>query len=172
MKSSEHPYLKWAAYGIVLLVLYLLQTSKGIWHPLFGYYPDMLPFFIGTIALLEGETCGAALGILAGLLCDITRGGPDGLCAVLFGTFGYLLGAFSDRYFGKNILSAFLMGAVMSVGINLLRYLFYYAILYHVSIARGAIVIGMELLVSMIFFPAVYLIVRGIYQHFLPDDGE
>jgi len=61
---------KFAAYVLVLLVLYVLQTTPGLFA-IFGVKPMLVVPAAIAIAMYEGEFVGGLFGAFAGLLCDM-----------------------------------------------------------------------------------------------------
>ena len=62
-------------YTIELLLLYVLQTTRGLVPEFSGTRPLMLVCAAMMIALFEGDVTGLIFGIAAGLLIDM--GGAD-----------------------------------------------------------------------------------------------
>ena len=75
-------------YAIELLLLYVLQTTRGLVPEFSGTRPLMLVCAAMMIALFEGDVTGLIFGIAAGLLIDM--GGADvlGFHALLLGLLG------------------------------------------------------------------------------------
>ena len=61
---------KYAAYAMILLVLYVLQTTPGLFV-VYGAKPMLVVPAAIAIAMHEGELVGGLFGALAGLLCDM-----------------------------------------------------------------------------------------------------
>ena len=75
----------------------------------------LLPLFalltVHTLGLLLGRTRGSLLGMLAGLLVDITLSTPLGLMTLFYGGLGYLGGWFGRKMF-RNPLAPIISAAV------------------------------------------------------------
>jgi len=89
---------KYLVYIILLTLLYVLQTTPGLFV-IFGAKPMLVVPAAIAIAMCEGEFVGGWYGAFAGLLCDI--GG-----SMLFGFNGLLLTFFCV---GAGLLVAHLM---------------------------------------------------------------
>lgn len=61
---------KYAAYVVVMVVLYVVQTTPGF-LAVFGVKPNFVIPAAICIAMLEGEYIGGLYGALAGILCDL-----------------------------------------------------------------------------------------------------
>jgi len=62
--------IKYTAYGLLLLFLYVLQTTPGLFVIL-GSKPMLVVPAAIAIAMYEGEFTGGLYGAFAGLLCDM-----------------------------------------------------------------------------------------------------
>ena len=63
-------FVKYTAYALLLLILYVLQTTPGLFV-VFGVKPMLLVPAAIAIAMHDGEFTGGFYGALAGLLCDM-----------------------------------------------------------------------------------------------------
>jgi cell shape-determining protein MreD len=87
MKSTRHIYIyKYAAYAVLLVLLYTLQTVPGLFA-LHGVKPIWVVPAAIAIAMMEDEFIGGIYGAAAGLLCDL--GGFS-----LFGFKGFFVAIF------------------------------------------------------------------------------
>ncbi len=162
--------LKWriASYALVLIVLYLLQFSRGLPLRFRGAQVDFLPFFIAALALFEGPWMGAGFGFAAGLLCSL-GGGTEGLLALYYGLCGLCVGYFSSTYLRRVYPSALLSGAFILLLHDTILFYFYYALLYRARYAAGLEIMGLRLLISAVLSAPVYLILRKIHSRFEED---
>ena len=62
----------------VIVICALLQTTIGYFPSIFGIHFFLLVPLCVCIAVFEGERWGAAFGIFAGALWDLSHGGGDG----------------------------------------------------------------------------------------------
>jgi len=170
MRYTRENYIKWAAYGILLLVVFLIQTSYRFQFSLFGIRPDLIPFYIAAIALFEGPACAGTTGFFAGLLCDFTRSGIDGFFPFYYVCFGVLAGLAAEKYFRKNILSGLVIGSFLSVFRNLCEYVFYYGLILRAPFLIGMRITFTELIASFFLSPLVYFSVSLINRHFAEEE--
>ena len=87
-------YLKWTAYGLLILGAGLLQMAPRVFPAVFGARPLLLIPIVVSIAMFEGPVGGAAAGIAGGLLWDL----------------------YADRLFGFSAL--FLMAICCACGLE------------------------------------------------------
>lgn len=119
--------IKWGAYGLALLPVWVLELYVFSRYPFFGVKPMLLPLAAVTVAVLEGSTAGGGFGLFVGILCDAcyhdTYGGMTlGLCLV-----GVCAGAVSRYALRQNLLGCLLcsLGGLLVVdGARVLARLF------------------------------------------------
>ena len=116
---------KYSAYGLVLLVLYVLQTTPGLFV-IFGSKPVLVVPAAIAIAMHEGELTGGFYGAFAGLLCDMGS-------SLLFGFNGFLLtffcvvaGLLVTHLMHSNIWNIMLFTLITMLAIGSLEFLFGY----------------------------------------------
>ncbi len=105
----------------VIVICALLQTTIGYFPSIFGIHFFLLVPLCVCIAVFEGERWGAAFGIFAGALWDLSHGGGDGYNALFLLVVCAVCGVLVRYLMQKNIVT----GLVMSGGACLL-----YSILY------------------------------------------
>ena len=95
-------------YAVELLLLYVLETTRGLIPEFSGTRPLLLVCAAMMIALFEGDVTGMCFGIAAGLLIDM--GGSDilGFHALILGLLGYAIGSMTMELFKTNLLVAML----------------------------------------------------------------
>lgn len=172
MTVRKNTVIKYCAYALLLLVVYVLQSSRGTALSLWGLKIDVTPYFVMTIALFEGPYAAGCFGFAAGLLSVISSPVIDGLLALYYGLLGALCGAFALRYMRPILPSALLLGLLASVIQGVLGYLFYYALLYGAPLGRSALLLLGNAAVSLAPAALVYFAARGIYLRFAEKDEE
>ena len=114
--------------GLLLLLIMLtaaFQHTEGAIPSLFGARAMVLIPLTVVIGMYERSMSGLAFGVLAGALWDFASVRGDGFFSVCLAVTGYLAGVLVTYYLRNNILSALLLGAVSSVGINTLYWLLF-----------------------------------------------
>src|SRR5699024_4789730 len=115
----------YACYGMLLLVLYTLQTTPGLFV-IAGIKPNLVIPAALTIAMLEGEFLGGIYGAFAGLLCDLNGPALFGFYAILLLTAGVLAGLAFLYLLQPRLTNFILLTACVLLVCGLLEYLFYY----------------------------------------------
>ncbi|MBO4339735.1 MAG: rod shape-determining protein MreD [Clostridiales bacterium] len=105
----------------VIIVCALLQLTIGYFPSFFGVHFFLLVPLCVCIAIFEGERWGAAFGVFAGALWDLTHGGGDGYNALFLFAICAVCGVLVRYLMQKNIVTAL----VMSGGACFLYSLFY-----------------------------------------------
>lgn len=110
MAAYKHRnYLHYAAVGIILLVIFLLQNSIRLLPPLFSVRPlPLIPAVICT-AMFEREKVGFIAGLMCGILMDINSVRLCGFNAVILLIFGCVTGLLVTHLFTNSPLSAFFL---------------------------------------------------------------
>ena len=74
-RSQRYALLKYGGYALLLLGVFLLQSSRGTAIRLWGASPNALPFLVAAVALLEGPYAGGSFGFACGLLLALNSTG-------------------------------------------------------------------------------------------------
>ncbi|MGI6404766.1 MAG: hypothetical protein ACOX0K_11300 [Oscillospiraceae bacterium] len=158
--------LKYTLYTLLLLLLYILQTTPRLFE-IAGAKPMLVIPAALSIAMVEGEFVGGIYGALAGLLCDLGA-------SVLFGFHGLLLALFC---IGVGLLVIYLMhcnirGALLFVTATMLvrggiEYLFSYRMWGYENVWKVfAFHILPMSLYTILVTPLLFWLIRWIYRLF------
>lgn len=98
--------LKIIVYFICIYLFMLLQSTVLDYIRIYDVKPNLLLVFVISIALLRGNTEGAAVGFFAGLAHDVTGGKVLGFFALLGMYTGLILGSVNRRLYRENIFLA------------------------------------------------------------------
>ncbi len=79
-------------YGLLLILLTLLQTSFVTRFPIFNGIPDLMIGAICCIGIYRGENSAALFGLLAGLCCDALGSVGVSLLPLFYTVVGYVCG--------------------------------------------------------------------------------
>ncbi len=167
--SDRKPFLKYAAYALLLLALFLLQTTRGLAFQWRGISPDFLPFFIAATALFEGPYAGGAFGFAGGVLLSINSPGIEGFSSLYLSLFGVLFGLFGSYYLRCVVLSALGGGALCTALRAILGYLFHDYLIYSMGLNQAAWQLGIQLAMSLPVALLTYGLVRWIHRRFTED---
>lgn len=169
---QEKRNFRWrtALYLLLLLILYLLQFSRGTRLRVLGASPDLLPFFLASLALFEGPYLSAAFGLLAGLLCAVNAGSPEGLLALYYSLCCLGAGYLTSRYLRRTLPAALLCGTFIFSLKILLTFFFFYALVYRAHSLGALVRAGHSLLLSLVLAPLLYWLVRSIHRRFTAEE--
>lgn len=170
MRERKNDIVKYCAYSILLVLLFVLQSARGTSLSLWGLKLDVIPFFVVTVALFEGPYGAGSLGFAAGLLCAVGSPILDGLLALYYGVLGALCGLFALRYMRQVLPSALLLGLLATMVKGVIGYLFFYALLYNAPAGRAALLLLGDCAVSLVPASLVFFAVRAIYLRFAEKD--
>lgn len=166
MKQSHKNVLKWVLYLLLLLVFYTLQTTPGLFQ-IMGVKPVLIVPFALCVSMFEGELGGAVIGILTGLLWDVSSGrllGYNGLMMMAFCIVVALLVMYLMRANWLN--TVLLCGAVMLVQ-GLLDFVFYYVMWGYSGVSAILVqVILPTALYTVLISPLMFLLVRKMAMTF------
>ncbi len=126
--ENRYRFIRYFAYGLELLVLYMVQQTPGLLPSLFGARPILIIPAVLAIAMFEPELPAMAFGIFGGLLIDFGIGAALGFHGIMLAVFCYLISALSANLFRTNLLTSFLVNTVSLLVIVTLQWLFYYVL--------------------------------------------
>ena len=153
-------------YAVLLLLLYVVQTTPGLF--LFGGIKPLIiiPASI-TIAMVEGEFVGGIYGAFAGLLCDTAGSSLLGFNGLFISFFCILSGLLVIYLLRCNLL-----GCMMFTGVTLLvrgsvEFLFAYGMWGHDGVWRIYVFYTLPTVAyTLAATPLVFWAVRGIFRKF------
>ncbi|MEA5039052.1 MAG: hypothetical protein VB086_04360 [Clostridiaceae bacterium] len=170
MRGNRNRALRLCAYALMMLLIFLLQHSRGTAVQLWRATADAIPYFLATLALLEGPYTAGIFGFFAGMLLSLHAVTVEGLSALYLGLFGIVFGLLGSHYMRPVLPSALLGGTVCILLQGVLRYLFYYALVYQMSMTAALAELGAELLLSLLTGIPVYFLVRAVYRRFQENE--
>ena len=112
MRVEWNKVIRYLAYTLELLVLFMLQETPGLLPPLFGARPVLLFPAVITIAMFETEIPALAFGVVGGLFCDFGLSGTLGFHALVLGVLCFFISLLVRVYLQSNIATALLTGIV------------------------------------------------------------
>ena len=160
-----------AALVVAVVVLQIAGIAK---LHVFGSSPDLVPLFVGAIALLGGSVAAAVVGFSCGLLIDLALGQPLGSSALVLTAVGYAVGRYREVRDPAHGLIPIPVGAAATAG-----YVFGTAALSFMLEVRAEvagvvfremlIVILLNSLVALLVFPFVR---RTLRRALIEDTGR
>jgi hypothetical protein len=121
-KLQQKSLLKWTLYGVLLLVLSLLQDVVLCRFRLMGATTELVPVGIFVICILEGAESGSLFALIASLvyLFSGTASGPYSVLFITALAVGVTI--FRQAYLQKGLSAALLCAAVAMFGYELLQF--------------------------------------------------
>lgn len=121
------PALKWVIFSLLLLLLYALQTTPGLFEIL-GTKPVLILAFAIAVSMYEGVMSSAMFCMVAGFLWDISSDKVFGFNAVILLCCGLMTSLFCIYYLHTKVLNSLLFSSVTLLLQGGLDYLFDYAL--------------------------------------------
>ena len=164
MMYSRDRIVKWGLYALLLWFICVLQIAVPLRSGFVSALP-LIPLCCLT-AIFEGRASGGIYGLCAGLLCDAFTPGVEAYFTVTLALCGMFAGAYFQRYFRLNFLTASLWAVSLHAGIVLL-----YAVLFVIIPgAAGADALYYaalpEVLLTLPYYPLIYLLVKRTHTRY------
>lgn len=118
--------VKWVTYIIVLIVIFIFQFTPLLLPKIFDIGPLLLIPAVICIAMFEGESAGAAYGLIAGLLWDSQSGRLFGFNCLFLMLFGLTAGLLIKNLFRNTMISVLLFTLLSTIILELLKWYFFY----------------------------------------------
>ena len=170
MRDRKYRFVKYGAYALITIGLFVLQTTRGLQISVFGVSPDYMTFYVAAIALLEGYFPGGCFGVFAGLLISLSSVMVEGLEGLYLGLFGVLCGCIGNAYMRKVPMSGLFCGACGILLKKVIGYIFYYGMVFAMPLSAAALQCVIEIAVSVPFGLIVFLIARAVNRYFREDE--
>ena len=124
MNERATGFVRYLAYAMEIILLYVLGSTPGLLPEIFGAKPTLLLCVALTVAIFEREIPAMIIGIVCGMLIDLGHSNSIGLF-----TIGLAIICFIVGYAANNLVVAkfttFLLYAFVTVGgLFMLYYLF------------------------------------------------
>lgn len=157
---------KYGLYMLVILLLYVLQTTPGFLQ-VFGVKPFLVIPMVICIAMYEGEFVGALLGAFGGLLCDMAASTFFGFYTVSLFLFCTGTGLCIIYLMKNDVKGAVLLCGGYVLAMGLIEFTFYYMlwgydgweqILFYRTLPRT--------LYTCLILPLCYRLTERIWQRF------
>lgn len=170
MIGDFNKVIRYLAYTLEILVLFMIQETPGLLPSIFGVRPVLLFPVVMSIAMFETEVPALAFGVLGGLLCDYGLSGMLGFHALVLGVLCFFISLLVRVYFQINLVTAILTG-VWSIGLTVCAQWFF---LYFFQYSHPAYAFTHHYLpkycYTLLFLPLVYLLNRGLSQALRPQE--
>lgn len=114
LRRLEGGYLRYTAYGFLLLLFYVLQMTPGLMLDVLGGRPLLLIPAVVCIGMFTDPLTGGLCGAAAGFLWDMFSVRPLGLNGLYLLAVGCVCGLLIQLLMRNNILSAMILGTAAS----------------------------------------------------------
>jgi rod shape-determining protein MreD len=119
-------FVKWVTYTIVFIFIFVFQFTPFLLPKIFDVGPLLLIPAVICIAMFEGESAGAAFGVIAGLLWDSQSGRLFGFNCLFLMMFGLAVGLLIQNLFRNTVVSTLLFTLFSTIILELLTWYFFY----------------------------------------------
>ena len=126
MTQKRYDLIRYFAYTLELLLLFMLQQTPSLLPEILGGRPVLLIPAAILIAMYETNVISMAFGIAAGLLLDFASGHGLGFHAIVLAVLCFLFSSLCMELIQTNFLTALAAGAVLTGIVILLQWLALY----------------------------------------------
>ena len=106
---KSYTILKWFFYILEFFVFYSIEQIPGLSLPVLGVRPLLLIPAFSSCVMFEKEYGGIVLGVVCGILVDISFGTPIGGFTLLLCIVGYVFGVLTGYFLKINIWNALML---------------------------------------------------------------
>lgn len=110
--ERRHRFLRYFAYSLEIIILYVLTGTPGLMPEIFGSKPCLMLAAALSIAVFESETVAMSFGFVCGALTDIGYTGKIGFYTVVLTLLCFAIGYCARNFFVTNLLNASIIGVV------------------------------------------------------------
>ena len=128
MKFLTRTRIKWIAYIIELFLVAVVQSTPNLLPEFLGVKPLLLIVFAVSIAMFEGEGAGIVIGLVAGLLMDLSTSSVFGFYALTIMIVCYACGSLVVFLMRNNIVTAMVLAFCAVLIIGILRWFFFFVL--------------------------------------------
>lgn len=154
---------KWIMYIALLLFTAIVQSTLLPNVNILGGTPQLLPFAVSAIAMLEGVTGGASAGLAAGIIMD-AMSGTEGFYTIVYVLCGIIISLLTLLIYRKTYFVSLLFWLVSVVFVNVLYYVFFVLVMGKGTPAIIFYNMPGELLSTVLFTAALYPAIMATYN--------
>ncbi|MDR0906187.1 MAG: hypothetical protein LBN00_08465 [Oscillospiraceae bacterium] len=108
-KVNSRRALSFVYHALFLLIVFVVQALILPYIKTLPSIPLILPLAAVGAAMFEGGARGAAVGLFAGVLCDVSMNRPVAQFTVLFTVICLIIGVLSDTVFARGFAPYFIL---------------------------------------------------------------
>lgn len=120
--------LRYIAYTIEIIVLFIIQQTPGFIPSIYGILPTLLIPIACSIAMFEGPICSLLYGVFCGFLLDYGGNTIYGFYALILGLICFIISFLVQDLFHNNFLTGLIMALVAIIIVVFLQWLFFYVL--------------------------------------------
>lgn len=125
---TKYRAIRWLAYTIEIIVIFVLQETPGLIPELWGARPVAVIPAVLAIAMFESEISSMVFGLFGGLLIDFGFGGVLGFHGLLLAAACYIISLMAANLFKTNFLTALLVSVIVTAIVMLLQWACFYVL--------------------------------------------
>lgn len=156
--------IRYLAYTLELLVLFMLQETPGLLPHVYGVRPVLVLPAAAVIAMFERETPALGFGIAAGLFCDFGYSGTLGFHALILGVLCFFVSIMVQTVMQVNWVTAVLTGIVVLAVTIGSQWLFFYYFRYSEPMYAFTSHYVPKYLYTLLFVPVLYLLNKALAE--------
>ena len=170
MDSSKRAFYKWISYGILIAAIMIVESTLLCKFTIFSATPSLVPYLVAAIAMVEGISGAAGIGLMAGVITDAMIPSVTGFYTVTFVLCGILVGILCRVLFQKHYPASLLYWLICLIVKNGAYYVVVFLLWGRTVGADLFLRWGGEVLATVLFTPVLYLAVRSISRRYLREE--
>lgn len=133
MENGRRAVVKWVIYGLLMLVMFILQEYVFSRLKIVGVSPILMGSLAVCVGMYEGAGAGAVYGAVCGILLYARPGSSELIYSLIFAAGGAAAGVFCENLMTKGLPSALLL----SLAANTLAMLSFFVFIMWISGRAG-----------------------------------
>ena len=113
---------------LLVILAFIVQTCIFPLLPFLAVYPNLMVILVFSFGFIRGSAWGMGYGLIAGLLMDLSSGGPLGFHTLIFIWMGYVNGICTKYYYEDYITLPLILSVVNGLWYSLYIYVFRFLI--------------------------------------------
>ena len=101
---------------LLVILAFIVQTCIFPLLPFLAVYPNLMVILVFSFGFIRGSAWGMGYGLIAGLLMDLSSGGPLGFHTLIFIWMGYVNGICTKYYYEDYITLPLVLSALNVFG--------------------------------------------------------
>lgn len=118
-------FLRFFAYGLEIVILYVLSGIPGFLPSFSGNKPALLIPVALTIAVFESEIPSMIIGMVCGMLLDTGFTASIGYYTLTLTVICFIIGYCARNFFVTNFLNAMVIGALTTLALLLIHFVIF-----------------------------------------------